>query len=88
MDSQEDLSHDHPAFLFRQPDVLAEVVEELSLPAELEHQEDVGRALEVLHQVDDVVMPTYKPAKTMHLHASLVTRTYSALCQIARASNG
>ena len=66
MDSQEDLSHDHPAFLFRQPDVLAEVVEELSLPAKLEHQEDVGRALEVLNQVDDVVMPTYKPAKAIY----------------------
>ena len=62
-DSREDLSHDHPAFLLRQPDVPAQVVEELSLLAQLEHQEDVGRALEVLDQVDDVGMASNKSAK-------------------------
>ena len=62
-DSREDLSHDHSAFLLRQPDVPAQVVEELSLLAQLEHQEDVGRALEVLDQVDDVGMASNKSAK-------------------------
>ena len=62
-DRREDLSHDHPAFLLRQPDVPAQVVEELALLAKLEHQEDVGRALKVLDEVDDVGMATDKSGK-------------------------
>ena len=65
MDCQEHLSHDHSAFLLRQSDIPAEVVEELALPAKLEHQEDVGRTLEELDQVDDVGMATDKPRVTV-----------------------
>lgn len=64
-DSREDLSHDHPAFLLRQPHVPAQVVEELALLAELEHQEDVSWAFEVLDQVDDVGMAADKSETRM-----------------------
>lgn len=53
-DCIEDLSHDRPAFLFRQSDVSAQVIEQLALLTKLEHQEDVGGTLEVFDQVNDV----------------------------------
>ena len=60
-DRRENLSHDHPAFLLRQPDIPAKVVEQLSLHAELEHEEDVSLTLEIFDQLDDVRVATDKP---------------------------
>jgi len=60
-DGREYLSHDHPAFLFGQSDVAAEIVEKLALHAQLEDEKDVGWALKVLDQLDDVGVTTDKP---------------------------
>ena len=60
-DGREDLSHDHPALLFGQSDVSAEIVEQLALHAQLEDEEDVGRTLEVFDQLDDIGVTTDEP---------------------------